>query len=111
MKQQGKKKVVGLAATVLAAGLCLTVAGPASAETHYPTSGTSFNRGNYWGNWTSTITRSAVHTNSFSNHQYCKAVQDRYIIQEAHTGINTSCDVIAIGTNSAHYDYVQFNME
>lgn len=49
MKQQGKKKVVGLAAAVLAAGLCLTVAGPASAETHYPTSGTSFNRGNYWG--------------------------------------------------------------
>ena len=104
-------KVVGISAAAIAAGVCLALACPASAEIHYPVGSGSFNRGNYWGNWSATITKSQVHTNSFSNHQYCKAVQDRYKVNEMTTGINTPCDVSAIGGNSAHYDYVEFYLK
>ena len=40
-----------------------------------------------------------------------QSLQDRYKVNEIITGINTPCDVSAIGGNSAYYDYVEFYMK
>ena len=103
-----KNKLIGLASVTLAASLCFAVAGPASAEIHYPISGHSFSRGPYSGSWIADTNLFEVTTNSLTSEQYCKAVQDGTNVRYATTSRRTTCHVKVTGTDNAHDDFVEF---
>ena len=98
-----------ISASILAVGICFGTTAVASAEIHYPVSGSSFDYGQYRGSWKATPTYSKVSAYSFSNSNFCDAVQDG----NHHSAIVSNgvyCSVDNSGSQNAHNHWVEFYM-
>lgn len=104
------KRMKPVAAAVLSIGLCFGTTSVAQAEVHYPISGSSFDRGQYRGSWKATATYSMVSAYSFSNSNFCDAVQDGHH-NYATVSRGVTCRVTNNETKDAHNDWVEFYMK